>query len=195
MNIDFILDVSCLWSYIAWKQLRDALRDCAVQSEIMPYFVSSGSFLAGFSLTPAEKNRMLEERTRPLLEQNGLSVNFENLPDLAADLSLTNQLVRIAFAEKKYDVLDEIFASFFSFGKDITDPAVLAAIAEKNDIRRQTFISLPLRPPLPVSAPEGLRAVPCFIINRRIILFGAQSVPCLKNILHLSNRITKENPF
>ena len=192
MTIDFILDISCLWSYIVWRQLQISLRECAVQAKIMPFFVSAGSFFAGFDISPADKARMLEERARPLLEQNGLLVDFDRLPALSGDLSLPCQLIRAAFAEKKYTVLNDIFEAFFTFGQDFTAPEVIAPIALRNGLEQKPAS---FSRSLPAGMPEGLRAVPCLIFNKSMVLFGAQSVPCLKNILYLSRQIQKENDF
>lgn len=192
MTIDFILDISCLWSYIVWHQLRISLRECAIQAKITPFFISSGSFFAGFDISPADKARMLEERARPLLEQNDLFIDFDRLPALSGDLSFPCQLIRTAFAEKKYTVLDDVFAAFFAFGQDITSFETLEQIAIRNGLERKPVSCFRS---LPTGMPEGLRAVPCLIFDKSIVLFGAQSVPCLKNILHLTRRIRKENAF
>ena len=137
---------------------------------------------------------MLEERACPLLEENGLYVDFDALPEFSGDAALPCNLIRAAFSEKKYTVLDELFAAFFAFGRDITDPAVLKPIAEHNGLKPVTGTN-PVYPPLPVNMPESLRAVPCLIFNRTSVLFGAQTVPSLKNILHLNAQIEKENKF
>ena len=192
MTIDFILDISCLWSHIVWRQLKTALLENGADVEIVPFFVPSGAFFAGFDISPADKARMLGERARPLLEENGLYVNFDALPDFSGDIALPCKLIREAFCANKYAVLDEVFAAFFAFGRDITDPAVLKPIAEHNGLAVNTE-SHSVFSPLPANMPEGLRAVPCLIFNKTSVLFGAQTVPCLKNILHLNARIEKEN--
>lgn len=193
MKIDFILDICCLWSYIAWRQLQEAVQECSIQAEITPFFISSGSFFPGFDISPSNKIRMLEEKAHPFLEQAGLFVDFDRLPDLSGDISRSHRLVRSAFAEKKYKVLDELFAAFFAFGRDITDPAVLSSIADYNGLKG--YASLPFSTALPANMPEGLRAVPCMIFNQTTIIFGAQSVPCLKNMLRLNNRLQNEEAF
>ena len=193
MNIDVILDLFCPWSYIAWRQLQNALTECGIEAEITPFFVSSGSFLQGFDITPARKARILEKRLRPVLAENGLFVDFDNLPELSGDLSRPAHLARAAFEQKNRDVLNELFAAFFAFGQDITDPTVLERIAVRNFLTKKDYT--PSRTGLPAGMPEGLRAVPCLIFEGKAVLFGAQRVPCLKNMLYLSDRIQKENAF
>ena len=193
MKIDFILNICCPWSYIVWRQLQNALTECRIEAGISPFFVSSGSFFAGFDITPAQKTRILEERLRPVLEENSLFIDFDNLPDPSGDLSRPAHLAQAAFSRKNYNVLNELFAAFFAFGQDITATTVLKRIAGHNGLTEKDYS--PFRTILPDGMPEGLRAVPCLIFEKRTVLFGGQSVPCLKNMLYLSGLIQKENAF
>ena len=191
MNIDFILDISCLWSYIAWRQLQTVLKENAISAKITPFFMTGGSFFPGFNIQPADKARMLERKVRPFLQETGIFVNFDSLPELSSDLSLPCQLVRSAFIQKKYKVLDEVFSTFFSFGQDISDSETIYSIAERYGLK----IKKSQRTSLPANMPESLRAVPCLIFDHTTIIFGAQSVPCLQNMLHLTNQLEKEKAF
>ena len=194
MTVDFILDITCLWSYIAWMQLRKALNECDIKPEISPFFISSETFFIGFDIAPAEKARMLEERARPVLGKNNIEVDFDKLPELSGDVSLPCRLIRQAFLEKKHNVLDEVFAAFFSDGQDITVSSVLLDIAKHNGIKKIGHEQHAFTSP-PLNMPEGLRTVPCLIFDKRTVLFGVQSVPCLKNMLFLTELIKKENLF
>lgn len=195
MTVDFILDITCLWSYITWRQLRNAIQESDTHPVISVFFVPPQPFFAGFETTPAERNRMLEERARPLLNETGIFVDFDRLPHLSGNIRLPCDLARKAFFEQKYNVLDEIFSAFFAFGQDITDTNVLSRIAQHNGIKSDSFETFGAQPSLPLNMPEGLRTVPCLIFNQKSILFGAQNVPCLKNMLFLSKILKKENTF
>ncbi|MBO4643935.1 MAG: DsbA family protein [Alphaproteobacteria bacterium] len=195
MNIDFILDITCLWSYIAWRQLRTALKENAARATISPFFINGGSFFPGFDIQAADRARMLEEKASPFLREAGISVNFDAIPELSSDLSLPCELVRTAFSKKKYNVLDDIFSAFFSFGKDVSVPETIRPIAEHYELTLNAEHRNPRRNPLPANMPEGLRAVPCLIFDHTTIIFGVQSIPCLKNMICLSNLLKKENVF
>lgn len=191
MNIDFILDISCLWSCIAWRQLQTALKECAEQPDITLFFIPTGSFFPGLEIGPADRARLLESRVRPILEQTGLFVDFDHLPELSGGLEAPCRLARAAFAQKKYIVLDELFSAFFSFGRDISNPETIETIARYHGLtleKENTASSA-----LPTNIPEGLRAVPCLIFDRTTLIFGMQSVPCLKNMIRLAERLEKEN--
>ena len=193
MKIDLLLDIFCPWSYIAWRQLQNALLECRIEADMTPFFVSPEPFFTGFNITPAQKARLLEEKLHPVLEEAGLFIDFDNLPELSGDFSRPAHLARAAFAQKKNGVLNELFAAFFAFGQDITDESVLKRIADHNALTQKDYATF--RSGLPDGMPEGLRAVPCLIFEKKAVLFGVQSLPCLKNMLYLSDRIGKENAF
>ena len=65
MKIDFILDICCLWSYIAWRQLQEAVQECSMQPEITPFLISSGSYFSGINIGLSNKIRLLEEKAHP----------------------------------------------------------------------------------------------------------------------------------
>ena len=188
MNVDFIADLRCLWSYVAWRQLRTALKECAVEADIsfFPIFRENG-------LTSAAKTKALRRRASPLLEESGIFVDFDALPELSGDFSLCVRLIRAAFREKKYKVLDEIFGAYFAFGRDISRPETLEPIAvhhglDPNGLNDDFDFSV-----LPVYGPEGMHAVSCVIFNGVTALFGTQGIPCLKNMIRLNRRIEDEN--
>ena len=193
MNIDFIADISCLWSYIAWRQLQTALRECAVEADIVPCIVSSGLLFPKISQAFPDRKEILRRRLSPLLEENGIYVNFDTLPDLSEDISLCARLIKTAFSEKKYKLLDDIFNAYFAFGRDVSTRQTLQPIADyyKLDLARLNAVP----PFLPSAVPEGLRTVPCTIFNGTSVIFGAQGVPCLKNIIRLNAQMQKENLF
>ncbi len=196
MRIDFILDVGCLWSYIAWHQLQTALQDFSVSFKINPCFVTSEGFFPGFSLNPADRTRLLEKRVAPFLEQTKLRICFEKLPNTVQDLSLTSQLAYDAFKKHKGNkVLTEIFEAFFLYGKNISDPDILIEIADKNQLSHD-FLTQKFSCIFPPSVrKDSLRAVPCLIFDQKTMIFGSQSVSCLKNMLSLAICLEKEKSF
>ena len=127
------------------------------------------------------------------MNESGLFIDFDALPDLSGDFSRPAHLARAAFAQKKNSVLNELFAAFFAFGQDITDESVLKRIAGHASLSEKDYS--PARTDPPAGIPEGLHAVPCLIFEKKAVLFGVQSLSCLKNMLYLSDRIGKENAF
>jgi|GEM_PF-6735261 len=43
MRIDFIADIGCLWSFIAWHRLKQALADYPRLFEIKPFLIQTTS--------------------------------------------------------------------------------------------------------------------------------------------------------
>lgn len=193
MHIDFILDIGCLWSYITWRHLQTAMRSFSRPVEIMPFFVPPSPFFPGFSINPADRARLLRSRAEPLLRQSGTDVCFDALPDLPEDVSLPCRLIYHAFARQKGNkVLNDVFDAFFISGKNICDAKILTRIADKNGLS-DDFFKQHQPAVLPrMIAKEPLRAVPCLIFDRKTMIFGAQSVACLKNMLSLAFCLREE---
>lgn len=196
MRIDFILDIGCLWSYIAWHQLQTALKEYSFPYEIKPFFVSSERFFPGFSMNPAERTKLLEKRAAPFLEQAELRICFEKLPHAVQDLTLAARLADDAFKKHKgNDVLTAIFEAFFMHGENISDPDVLIEIARRHQLSLE-FLTQERSCVFPNSLKtDPMRAVPCLIFDQKTMIFGAQSVSCLKNMLSLAVCLKKEKTF
>lgn len=193
MHIDFILDIGCLWSYIAWRNLQTALKSFPAPVEITPFFIPPFSFFPAVSINPAVRARLSRDKAGPLLRRSGINVPFDELPDLPEDVSPPCRMIRHAFCRQKGGkVLSDVFDAFFLSAQNICDTAVLTRIARKNGLPDDCF-TLPCPAVLPdAPAKEPLKAVPCLIFDRKTMIAGAQSVECLKNMLSLAFRLREE---
>ena len=80
-------------------------------------------------------------------------------------------------------VLDDLFESYFLHGKDIGDPNILLQIAIKHNINAEEFKSYlsdqeniePLANEAIQAKKMGINSVPTFIVNRQIVINGAQT--------------------
>ncbi len=196
MNIDFILDIGCLWSFLDWRHLQTAMRDFSDSFKITPFFVPPHPFFPGLSINPADRARLLRNRIEPFLIESGINVCFDDLPDLPDDLSKPCRLIHCAFAGQKGDgVLNDVFDAFFIFGQNICDTNVLTRIAEKNGLP-DIFTNQALPTVFPrLIDKEPPMAVPCLIFDHKTMIFGAQSVTCLKNMISLVLSLRKEKEF
>ena len=195
MRIDFILDISCLWSYLTWCNLQTAMGCFTFPFQIKPFFIDSSSFFPSCFINPAQRAKLLRTRIEPLLRQSEIDVCFDSLPDLF-DLTLPCRLIRYAFRHQKgNEVLSDVFKSFFVLGQNICDETILADIARKHTLSTNFFNqSLPTIPPRLVGK-ELLRTVPCLIFDQKSMIFGTQSVNCLKNMISLAFCLQKEKNF
>ncbi len=196
MHIDFILDIGCLWSYITWCHLRTALKSFPPCFDITPFFYSPIPFFPGLSVNPADRARLIRDRAEPILRQSGIYVCFERLPDLPEDVSLPCRLILDAFKNQKgNDVLSDVFESYFTFGENICEKNVLTKIANNRGLS-DAFLNTPLPENFPLLKTKELpRALPCLIFDRKTIIFGEQSVPCLKNMLSVAFCLQREKDF
>ena len=196
MHIDFILDIGCLWSYVTWRHLRTAMKSFPCHFEIAPFFVPPHSFFPGFSVNPADRARLLRGRAEPLLRQSGINVCFDALPDLPEDVSLPCRLIcRAVDCRKGNDVLSDVFDAFFISGQNICDTDILMKIAGRHGLSGDCLRQYPPAVLPRLTGKEPPRAVPCLIFDRKAMIFGAQSVACLKNMLSLALCLQKEKIF
>ena len=80
-------------------------------------------------------------------------------------------------------VLDDLFESYFLHGKDIGDPNILLQIAIKHNIDAEDFKSYlsdqeniePLANEEIQAKKMGINSVPTFIVNKQIVINGAQT--------------------
>lgn len=196
MHIDFILDIGCLWSFLNWRHLQTAMKSFSRSFKITPFFVPPHPFFPGFSINPADRARLLRGRIEPFLIRSGINVCFDSLPDLPDDLSKPYHLIHNALAyQKESDVLNDIFDAFFIFGQNICDTDILMQIADKNGLP-DIFSEKKLRPFFPrFIDKEPPRAVPCLIFDHKTMIFGAQSVSCLKNMISMTLSLQNEKGF
>ena len=197
MRIDFIADIGCLWSFIAWHRLKQALSDYPRLFEIKPFLIQTTSPL--FPPFAADKARFLRKRAEPELAASGLSVPFDDLPDMNGDLFPAAALVENAFKadeQKGVDVLTDVFDAFFLFARDIGDLDVLTEIAVRNGISARFWAEFPKRRPFtPEKDAPPLRSLPCLVFDGKTMLCGANSVACLKSMLDLSVNLNDEKDF
>jgi len=81
------------------------------------------------------------------------------------------------------NILDHLFESYFVNGKDIGDPNILLDIATKHKIDAEEFKSYlsdqeniePLANEEIQARKMGINSVPTFIVNKQIVINGAQT--------------------
>ena len=141
VTIDVISDVVCPWCYLGKRRLARAIgllpeiqfvvrwRPFRLDPTIPPEGVAREDYLtAKFGSIEAldESHRQLTERGR----EEGIDYRFDRITRSPNTVD-AHRLVRWAGAEGvQDDMVERLFAAYFSEGLDIGDPAVLAALSE-----------------------------------------------------------------
>ncbi|HBO59819.1 MAG TPA: hypothetical protein DD624_07925 [Alphaproteobacteria bacterium] len=195
MNIDFVLDTVCIWSYIGLRRLEQAVQSFPRDRftlTVHPYFITPPDDFALYSpkarLGPAERTRALRDKLTPCLRETGIVVAFDKLPDVRSSAP-SHILVQTGFAQNKgVETLEAVFAAYFTHALDIGRISVLLQIAESLNLDINAFQSglerhyADPRPPA-VWRKEGIRGVPCLIFGKQFLITGAQSVKSLTRLI------------
>lgn len=193
MHIDIFLDPICPWCFIGKRRLwhalaaRPALRPTIRWRafQLNPRMPAGGTerrpYLTARFGSAAEAERIHETIGR-IGAAEGIEFRFDRI---AATPNTVDAHRLIRYAERLgagEPVIDALFRAYFSEGRDIGDRAVLADIAAESGLERKSAaVHLASQEDADAVRGEDMRArqlgiegVPCFIVDRRYALSGAQ---------------------
>ena len=195
MNIDFVLDTVCIWSYIGFRRLEKAVQSFPRDGftlGVRPYFITPPDDFAPYSpkmrLGPAERTRALRSKLTPYLRETGIFVAFDKLPDVRSSAP-SHILAQTGFAQNKgLETLEAVFAAYFTHARDIGQVSVLLQIAESLNLNIDAFQTELEKHyagarPFPVWRKEGVRGVPSLIFGKKFLITGAQSAKSLTRLI------------
>jgi predicted DsbA family dithiol-disulfide isomerase len=194
LELDFIGDLACPWSFIGKRNLTRALD--SLYGAPLRVQRWHGLPLAGVAQSswrehlatrlPAggdvdETQRKLENAGRDL----DIVFHFDRIANLP-DTREAHRLVHLASHDSRQgELIDTIFRAFFAAGRDIGNPLVLAQLASEAGVEpsvREAFTSGPQGRD-EVLAEErrlrglGVEGVPNLLLNSRVLVPGAADVP------------------
>lgn len=198
LQVEVVADLICPFCYLGKRRLDTALRAVKGPSEVSwyPYQLNPDMPEEGMSFdeyltrrfgNPANIEPVLQRlSTEGSLE--GIAFRFDKLKHMPNTLP-AHQLMRLAETEGKDQsaLAETLMAAFFERGEDIGDADVLAAAAARFGIEG-TAVSRALsdeqtrRVVLSREAQvrsSGMGGVPGFLLNRRLLVVGAQSTETL----------------
>lgn len=202
LRIDVVSDVMCPWCYIGKRRLEKALeqtQDIAVDVKWHPFQLDP--------TLPAEgKDRQtyLSEKFggperaaqvyAPIVaagEAEAIPFAFDQIAKSPNTLN-AHRVIRWAGIEGVQDaVVERLFALFFLEGADLSDPAVLARAAEAGGMDGAMVARL-LESDADLAETEadvvhaqaiGVQGVPCFILDGKYAISGAQPADVLANAI------------
>ncbi|HCH56434.1 MAG TPA: DsbA family oxidoreductase [Rhodospirillaceae bacterium] len=207
LRIDIIVDTVCPWCYVGKRRFERAL-------EIRPQPDIQVGWRA-FQLNPEMPREGMDRRTyvaekfggterahsvhASLVqagEEEGISFDFKKI-EKTPNTVYSHRLVRYA---AKYGlqtpVISAIFDAYFLEGRDIGEPDTLARIADaagmdhddtlaflESDTDTETILAED-----ELARRLGVNGVPCFIVNRKYAVSGAQSPEVLVQVFDLANQ-------
>ena len=191
MRIEVASDVVCPWCYIGKKRLEKALALLGeMQPEVrwLPFQLNPSMPKEGMpraeyrkaKFGSLERSRALDARVIAEGKSEGIDFAFERIertPNTAAAHRL------IALAADQNRIVDALFRAYFEEGKDIGDPAVLAAIAAQCGVTGWPEKAQDVSGLEQDVREMGISAVPTFLFDRKTGVSGAYPAETLANAI------------
>ena len=203
ISIDVVSDVVCPWCYLGKKRLDQAIEavkdDLAVAVTFRPYQLNPDMPAEGVDHKKhlAEKLGGEEAVTRAhemlagLGREAGIDFDFPAVK-ISPNTLDAHRLLRWAMIEGpevQNRAAVALFKAYFEDGRNVGDRAVLLDIAEACGMDRAVVTALfsagadvdSVKEEIGMARDMGVTGVPCFIIDNKYAVMGAQSVDVLAN--------------
>tara|TARA_Y100001970_G_C13996650_1_gene731082 strand:- start:33 stop:674 length:642 start_codon:yes stop_codon:yes gene_type:complete len=203
--IDIYSDTICPWCYIGLNKLKSAIKEFALgRFDLVwrPFQLNPNMPSKGMKRNEYLKIKFNgEENAKKIyksIHQTGLlnQIHFQfNKISITPNSFASHKLLAIAHTKKKQtEVLETIFYDYFIEGVNIGNVDELIRIAKQHEIYNDNtykyLISNKDNKNLFAEEKQarqlGISSVPCFIINKKYVLFGAQNkekfIEIFKNI-------------
>lgn len=205
VNIDIVSDVMCPWCYIGKKRLEEALKDLPENLQIdvrwRPYQLDPTLPKEG-----KDRKQYLEEKFggseratqiyAAVVEagrEEDIAFNFSGI-EVSPNTLDAHRLIRWAASEApgvQGRLVDILFRAYFIDGKNIGDNAVLLDAAVQVGMDRSitegllagTADCLEVEQEIEVARKMGVTGVPCFILDNKYAVMGAQASDVLANAI------------
>lgn len=202
LRIDIISDVMCPWCVIGYRQLASALQETNLPYEIHwhpfelnPDMPAEGQdmrehLIEKYGTTPEQS-----DATRANMTEQGKTLGFEFgfVEGFRMHNTFnTHQLLHWAGEQgRKNDLKQALFAAHFTNGRNLSNDAVLAAIAaeigldgdEATAVLADQRFASEVREQQSFWMQQGIRGVPAVVFDRQHLVTGAQGRENYTNIL------------
>lgn len=207
LRIDVWSDVACPWCYVGKRRLESALREFphADQVEVVWHafeldpgapkerdpHVSHAERLAkkyGMTVEQAQKNT---ERLQGVAREEGLALDFEHIR--SGSTFDAHRLIHLGRERGRQDAVKERFLkAYFEQGELMSDPSALTRLAveaglsehEVTDVLASDQFAAEVRGDEEQARELGISGVPCFVLDERYAVSGAQPAQLLLSALH-----------
>lgn len=204
ITIDVVSDVVCPWCYIGQKRLEAAVASAPeidVDIRWRPYQLDptipaqgvdrQEYMLAKFG--SIEKLRAIHDKIVPLGQAEGIDFRFDDIK-VAVNTLDAHRVIRWAATagnDVQHRVAKGLFAANFEDGENISDHDTLARIAGENGMEEPVVRALlageadkdAVEAEIDQARSMGVTGVPCFVIEGRYAVVGAQDADALADAI------------
>ncbi len=200
VRLDIVSDVICPWCFIGKRHLEQAAAerpDLNLDIHWRTFQLNPDMPAEGMSRDEYMRAKFgdaaggqMYDRVRQAGANAGIGFDFEAIQHTPNTVN-AHRLIAIAGEHDCQDaVVEALFKAYFLDGRNIGDPTVLAAVAEEanmpaeaiaqwqDDAKRQEVLGEDR-----VARSSGVQGVPCFIIDQRYAVSGAQPAAVLLEVL------------
>tara|TARA_Y100001933_G_scaffold248189_1_gene281806 strand:- start:2782 stop:3420 length:639 start_codon:yes stop_codon:yes gene_type:complete len=193
MHIEIFSDVVCPWCYIGKRRL-DAILDSPAGEgltvtwrpyQLYPQLPEEGmpreAFMAARFGDGARASEIYQ-RVRAEAEQEGLTLDFDAIRVAPNTLRAHRLLSWAEGSGRQHDLAEALFRGYFQEGRDVGDPAVLAAAAGSVGLDHDAAAEMlagqdevdKVRQELSLAEAVGVTGVPFFVMAGKFAIPGAQ---------------------
>lgn len=203
ITIDVVSDVVCPWCYLGRQRLEKAIDnvkdELAVAVTFRPYQLNPDMPAEGVDhkkhlaekLGGADAVNRAHDMLTGLGEQDGIDFDFPAVK-ISPNTLDAHRLLRWAMIEGQEvqsRVALALFKAYFEQGRNVGDRTELLDIAESAGMDRAVITALfsagadvdSVKEEIGMARDMGVTGVPCFIIDNKYAVMGAQSVDVLTN--------------
>lgn len=205
LTVDVVSDVVCPWCYLGGKRLEKAIgevaSEIAVATTFRPYQLNPDLPAEGVDhkrhlaakLGGAEAVERAHAHLTGLGHEDGIAFDFAAVKVSPNTLD-AHRLLRWAMIEGpalQQKVALALFKAYFEEGRNVGDRAVLLDVAEGCGMDRAVLGTLfsagadvdSVKEEIGLARDMGVTGVPCFIVDNKYAIMGAQPVDVLANAL------------
>ncbi len=200
LHVEVIADFACPFSYIGKRRLERALESVGGPVDIAwhPFQLNPDMPGSGMRFEDYLESRFgSRANIQPVLDnlasegrELGIDFHFERIQRVP-NTTAAHQLMHLASASgtNPSALAESLFSAFFEQGLDLGDEEVLVRIASEHGLDRDRVIATLADADVRQSVQDreaqvrgsGLQSVPGFLLNRRLLVVGAQSEETLLN--------------
>lgn len=203
LTIDVVSDVVCPWCFIGMKRLQKAVATAGIEVQVNwrpyqldPTIPAEGLDRRAYMLGKfgsEDKIREIHGRIEPLGRAEGIVFDFDAIT-VAPNTLDAHRLIRWAGASEaavQSRLVALLFSLYFEKGANIGDQAVLVEASREAGMDASVVEALlptdtgleEVRKEIATAAQMGVTGVPCFLLERRYAVMGAQEADTLADAI------------
>lgn len=207
MLIDIVSDTVCPWCFIGKRRLERALaqrpgldvqigwRPFELNPDMPPAGLDRAQYLQ-LKFGGVERAGRIYATIANAGAEEGIDFRFDRIKRTPNTIA-SHRLIRWAAGQNRQDaVVERLFTTYFVEGEDIGDHEVLGAIAREAGMDPELTRELLVRgddievvkAEEQVARRMGINGVPCFIVDRKYAISGAQDSAVLLQVFDLAER-------